>query len=289
MTHVVNPFAHRLGVLRDWRSRWYVGDIGGKEYASALRGDVLLRRFLDKKLRGMYVGETIIERAKDSFKISIHTSRPGMIIGRAGDGIEKIRADILKEIKRKKLNIPENFKMDIVEITSPESSAAIVGYMVAEALEKRLPFRRILKTTAEKAMMNRDVKGIRIAVAGRLGGAEMARREELRKGNVPLQTLRADVDFCKERANMTYGVIGIKVWIYRGMKFEGDTTTIAPAPRPRFDRDARGPRSFDRNDRGPRSPRPYDPSAPRAPRPAGSNFTRTNSRPSTTSTSAENK
>lgn len=286
MTHVVNPFAHRLGILRDWRSRWYVGDIGGKEYAQALRGDVMLREFLNKKLRGMYVGETIIERAKGTFKITIHTSRPGMIIGRAGDGIEKIRTDILKEIKRKKLNIPENFKMDIVEITSPESNAAIVGYMIAEALEKRLPFRRILKTTAEKVMMNRDVKGVRIAVAGRLGGAEMARREELRKGNVPLQTLRADVDFCKERANMTYGVIGIKVWIYRGMKFEGDTTTTAPAPRPRFDRDSRGPRSFDRNDRGPRSPRPYDPSAPRAPRPA---FTRTNTNPTSNTVASETK
>lgn len=258
MTHVVNPFAHRLGILRDWRSRWYVGDIGGKEYSTALRGDVLLREFLNKKLRGMYVADIIIERAKDTFKISIHTSRPGMIIGRAGDGIEKIRKEILKEIKRKKLNIPENFKMDIVEVTSPEASASIIGYMVAEALEKRLPFRRVLKTTAEKAMANRDVKGIRIAVAGRLGGAEMARREEIRKGNVPLQTLRADVDFCKERANMTYGVIGIKVWIYRGMKFEGDMAkqAAAPAPRPRYDRNDRG------DSRGPRTPR--------------SNFTRNN-------------
>lgn len=288
MTHVVNPFSHRLGILRDWRSRWYVGDIGGKEYAAALRGDVLLREFLNKKLRGMYVADTIIERSKDTFKVTIHTSRPGMIIGRAGDGIDKIRADILKEIKRKKLNIPNNFKLDIVEVASPESSAAIVGYMVAEALEKRLPFRRVLKTTAEKVMANRDVKGVRIAVAGRLGGAEMARREEIRKGNVPLQTLRADVDFCKERANMTYGVIGIKVWIYRGMKFEGDTTTIAPAPRPRYDRNDRGPRSFDRNERSPRSPRPYDANAPRAPR---STFTRTNTNSSTntTSTSTENK
>jgi small subunit ribosomal protein S3 len=98
--------------------------------------------------------------------------------------------------------------------------------MVAEGIEKRLPFRRVLKTTVEKAMMNRDVKGIRIAVSGRLGGADMARREEMRRGNVPLQTLRADVDFAKERANMTYGVIGIKVWIYRGMKFDTNNTKI---------------------------------------------------------------
>lgn len=281
MTHVVNPFSHRLGILRDWRSRWYVGDIGGKEYATALRGDVLLREFLNKKLRGMYVGETIIERSKDTFKISIHTSRPGMLIGRAGDGIEKLRKDILKQIKRKNLNIPENFKLDVVEINSPESSAAIVGYMVAEALEKRLPFRRVLKTTAEKAMANRDVQGIRIAVAGRLGGAEMARREEIRKGNVPLQTLRADVDFCKERANMTYGVIGIKVWIYRGMKFEGDTNQFSnTAPSRQYDNSRN--RSYDRganSDRKPYSRTPRTgangatrPTGTRAPR---ANFTRT--------------
>ncbi|MDQ5957105.1 MAG: small subunit ribosomal protein [Patescibacteria group bacterium] len=278
MTHVVNPFSHRLGILRDWRSRWYVGDIGGKEYATALRGDVLLREFLNKKLRGMYVGDTIIERSKDNFKIAIHTSRPGMIIGRAGDGVERLRKDIVKEIRRKKLSIPENFKLDIVEVSSPESNAAIVGYMIAEALEKRLPFRRVLKTTAEKVMANRDVQGIRIGLAGRLGGAEMARREEIRKGNVPLQTLRADVDFAKERANMTYGVIGIKVWIYRGMKFGGITDNQPQSSDRRYDRAPR----MDRRDGGNRRPRTSrysrdgaaDGGRPRAPRPQ-STFTRT--------------
>ncbi len=274
MTHVVSPYSHRLGIIRDWRSRWYMG---GKEYAEALRGDILLREFLNKKLRGMYIADTIIERGKDTFKISIHTSRPGMIIGRSGDGIEKIKADILKEIKRKKLNIPLNFKLDIVEVSSPEASAAIVGYMVAEALEKRLPFRRVLKSTVEKVMANRDVQGVRIAVAGRLGGAEMARREEIRKGNVPLQTLRADVDFCKERANMTYGVIGIKVWIYRGMKFDNNLSHSMPANNDSRRDDNRRPRSFDRNDRGSndqRRPRNNSGSSarPRSPR---SNFTRT--------------
>jgi small subunit ribosomal protein S3 len=204
----------------------------------------------------MYVGDIIIERSKDNFKLSIHTSRPGMLIGRAGDGVEKLRADILKEIKRKNFNIPTNFKLDIVEIASPESNAAVVGYMIAEALEKRLPFRRVMKTTAEKAMANRDVKGIRIALSGRLGGAEMARREEVRKGNVPLQTIRADVDFAKERANMTYGVIGIKVWIFRGMKFDGMTETKREGGSSydnRREGGYRGNRSQDGSDRRPRT------------------------------------
>lgn len=148
MTHIVNPFSHRLGIIRDWRSRWYVGEAGGKNYLNALRGDVLLREYLNKRLRGSYVGEVVIERSKDNFRLAIHTSRPGMLIGRSGDGIEKLKKDILKESTRKHLNIPANFRLDIVEVTAPESNAAIVAYMIAEGLEKRLPFRRILKTTA---------------------------------------------------------------------------------------------------------------------------------------------
>lgn len=219
MTHIVHPFAHRLGIIRTWRSRWFAGK---QTFAKTLRSDVLLREYLNKRLRGMYVSDVIMERGKDMYKISIHTSRPGIVIGRSGEGVTKIKADILKQAKRHKIDMPKDFKLDIVEVKSPEASAAIVGQMVQEALEKRLPFRRVLKTTMEKVMANRDVKGARISVSGRLGGADMARIEEIRRGNVPLQTLRADVDFCKERANMTYGVIGIKVWIYRGMDFGVD-------------------------------------------------------------------
>lgn len=182
----------------------------------------MLREYLNKRLRGMYVADVIMERGKDAYKIAIHTSRPGIIIGRNGEGITKLKQDLLKEAKRHKIEMPKDFKLDVVEVKSPESSAAIVGQMVAEALEKRLPFRRVLKTTIEKVMANRDVKGARISVSGRLGGADMARLEEIRRGNVPLQTLRADVDFCREKAHMTYGVIGIKVWIYRGMDFGVD-------------------------------------------------------------------
>jgi small subunit ribosomal protein S3 len=127
-------------------------------------------------------------------------------------------------MKRHKIELPQDLKLDVVEVTNPEADAAIVAAMISEGIEKRLPFRRVLKTTMEKVMANRDVKGARIAVSGRLGGAEMARREEMKKGGIPLQTLRADISFAKDEANMTYGVIGIKVWIYRGMKFDGKTT-----------------------------------------------------------------
>src|SRR5574343_423251 len=218
MTHVVHPYSHRLGIIRDWKSRWF-----GKTtatYVDHLRADVLVRAWLAKRLRGMYISLIEIERSEKQYRIMIHTSRPGMIIGRGGDGIEKLRAALKKEMARLKIIVPQDVKLDIIEVSSPEADAAIVAAMIVEGIEKRLPFRRVLKTTIEKVMANRDVKGARIAVSGRLGGAEMARREQIKRGGIPLQTLRADIDFARERANMTYGVIGIKVWIYRGMKFD---------------------------------------------------------------------
>jgi small subunit ribosomal protein S3 len=218
MTHVVHPYSHRLGIIRDWKSRWF-----GKNqaaYVDHLRADVLVRAWLTKKLRGMYVALIEIERSEKQYRIILNTSRPGMIIGRGGDGIEKLKLALKKEMARLKIIVPQDVKLDIVEVGSPEANAAIVAAMVAEGIEKRLPFRRVLKMTIEKVMANRDVKGARIAVAGRLGGAEMARREQIKRGGIPLQTLRADIDFAREKAHMTYGVIGIKVWIYRGMKFD---------------------------------------------------------------------
>jgi small subunit ribosomal protein S3 len=219
MSKVVNPFAYRLGILKDWRHRWYAS---GPKYQEYLKGDILLREFLTKELRGMYVGGLEIERNDKQLRIIVKTSRPGLIIGRSGEGSTKLRTKISEFLKNKKLVAPE-IKLDIEEIRSPESNAAIVAYMVAEGLEKRMPFRRVLKQTIEKVMANRDVKGVRIGLAGMVGGGTMSRREELRKGRVPLQTFRSDIDYAKERANLPLGVIGIKVWIYRGEVFEKDT------------------------------------------------------------------
>ena len=220
MTHVVHPYSHRIGILRGWKGQWFSSDRA--DYVSNLKGDILLRKYLEKRLRGFYVALIETERNQKEFRVSIHTARPGMLIGRNGDGIEKLKKDIFKQMNREKVILPVNFKLDIVEVLNPEASAPIVASMVAEQIEKRIPFRRVLKVTIEKVMANRNVLGARIFVAGRLGGAEMARKEQVRKGGIPLQTIRADIDFAKEKAFMTYGVIGIKVWIYHGMRYEKD-------------------------------------------------------------------
>ena len=216
MSHSVHPYSHRLGILRDWKSRWFGMN---KKFRDFLKGDVLIRQYLVKKLRGFYVSSVEIERSEKTLRIIIKTSRPGMIIGRSGEGAVKLKNDILSLIKKHKLLMQQEVKLDIEEIKSPEGNAAIVGQMIAEALEKRMPFRRVLKQTVEKEMANRDVKGIRVGLSGRLGGADMARQEDLKKGQIPLQTLRADIDFAREKAHMTYGDIGIKVWIYKGEVF----------------------------------------------------------------------
>jgi small subunit ribosomal protein S3 len=216
MSKHVHPYSHRLGILRDWKSRWFGKD---KKFRDYLRADVLLREYLTKKMRGMYVSSIEIERSEKTMRVILKTSRPGMIIGRSGEGATKLRNDIQNFLKKLGVSTTQELKVDIEEIKSPESNAAIVGFMVAEGLEKRLPFRRVMKQMVEKVMANRDVQGVRISLGGRLGGADMARYEELKKGRIPLQTLRADIDFAREKAHMTYGDIGIKVWIYKGEIF----------------------------------------------------------------------
>ncbi|PCI29339.1 30S ribosomal protein S3, partial [Candidatus Wolfebacteria bacterium] len=183
MTHTVHPYAHRLGIIRDWKSRWF--GVKGL-YQKFLKQDVLVREFLEKRLKGQYVSSIEMERGEDSLRIIIKTSRPGMIIGRSGEGSKKLRAEVTKLFRKKKMTLPKDLKIDVEEIRSPESDASIVGQMVGEALEKRMPFRRVLKQTVEKVMANRDVIGVRVVVSGRLGGAEMARREELKRGRIPL-------------------------------------------------------------------------------------------------------
>ena len=203
-------------ILRDWKSRWFADP---KKYVSYLKGDVLIRQYLEKKLRGMYISTIEIERSRKATRFIIKTSRPGLIIGRSGEGATKLKEDILKKMDKLGLPRPEDFKLEVVEITNPEADAAIVAYMIAEGLEKRMPYRRVIKTIIEKVMQARGVEGARIVLGGRLGGAEIARTEELKRGSIPLQTFRADIDFKRERATMSYGVVGIKVWIYRGKIF----------------------------------------------------------------------
>lgn len=220
MSHTVHPYSHRLGIIRDWKSRWFGMD---KSYRTALKADLSIREFLQKELRANYVGGIDIERNQKVLRVIVKTSRPGMLIGKAGDGVVKLREKIMKLLRDKRAEVAgQELKLDIEEVRNPESNAAIAAMMVAEALEKRLPFRRVMKQTIEKVMANKNVQGIRIRLGGRLGGAEIARSEELKKGRIPLQTLRADIDFAREEAHMTYGNIGIKVWIYKGEIFKKD-------------------------------------------------------------------
>ena len=216
MSKIVHPYAHRLIILRDWKSRWFADP---KKYVAYLKGDVLIREYLTKKVRGSYVSTIEIERSRKATRFIIKTSRPGLIIGRNGEGATKLKEDILKKMDKLGLPKPEDFKLEIVEITNPEADAAIVAYMIAEGLEKRMPYRRVIKQIIEKVMQAHGVEGARIVLGGRLGGAEIARTEELKRGSVPLQSFRADIDFKRERATLSYGVVGIKVWIYRGKIF----------------------------------------------------------------------
>jgi len=212
MGHKVNPKSFRIGITTDWRSRWYAEE----DYAKKLQEDITLRRLIMKKYRYAGISDVEIERSSHNVRVIIRTSKPGVLIGRGGSGIN----DITKVIKS---NIFAGTKsvvnVDIKEVRRIEESAALVAQNIAEQLEKRVPFRRVLKSTLEQAEKNRVVKGMKIQVSGRLNGAEMSRVEWLSSGRIPLHTLRADIDFARDVARTIYGAIGVKVWIYKGEKF----------------------------------------------------------------------
>lgn len=219
MSHKVHPYGHRIGVIRGWKSNWFAPQNGAGKYQQFLKADVLVREWLEERLHGMYVNSIDVDRGANSLRITVKTSRPGMVIGRSGEGATKIKSDLVVFFKKIKCEIPKDFKFDIEEVKNPESHAAIAGQMIAEGLEKRMPFKRVAKQTMEKAMASRGVQGVRVVLSGRLGGAEMGRTENMKRGRLPLQTLRADVDFVRVKAILPYGAIGIKVWIYRGEIF----------------------------------------------------------------------
>jgi len=232
MTHTVHPYAHRLGIIRDWRSRWFAAD--KKSFRENIVVDELIRSSLKKRLRGMHVAEVEIERNQTEVRVMVHTARPGLVIGRSGENATKLRTELNKIVKRVAPSHNRKVTLDIMEIRQPETSAAVVAQMVAEGLEKRMPFRRVLKSTIEKVMATRDVLGVRIVLSGRLGGADMSRTEQLKKGRIPLQTFRANIDYTQYEAKLPYGVIGIKVWIYLGETFnEKDRAATAPNRSPK--------------------------------------------------------
>jgi len=224
MTHTVHPYAHRLGIIRDWKSRWFAGD--KKSYRENIKVDETIRRFLAKRLKGTYTSGVEIERSASTLRVILSTARPGLVIGRSGENAAKLRKKLSEIIHRAAAADRRALKFDIVEMRQPETDAAVVAAMVAEGLEKRMPFRRVLKQTVDKVIAAREIEGVRISISGRLGGAEMSRKEEAKKGRIPLQTFRADIDFAHGEAHLPYGVIGIKVWIYRGNVYQDKKTPV---------------------------------------------------------------
>ena len=216
MGHKVHPFCFRLGVINDWKSRW----CNSKNYKKYLKQDIELRRFLEKKLIKAAVEDIIIERSTNLMTVNIFSGRPGVIIGRGGTGADELREKIKEKINRDSAGDILEVRVNIKEVKHPDTSAKLVGQSIAEQIEKRTPFRRTLKKAIERVMQNREVKGVKVSISGRLDGAEMSRREWLSEGKIPLQTLRSNVDFAQVVANTTYGVVGIKVWIYKGEIFE---------------------------------------------------------------------
>jgi len=203
MGQKVNPIGFRLGVNKDWESSWYAG----KDYAEVLNKDIKIREYLEKKLKDAAVASIQITRKKLRIDVTINTAKPGVIIGKGGEDIEKLR----KEIKRL---VGEDVYVNIVEVKNPDLNAKLVAQNIASQIEARAPFRSAQKR-AIRNTMKAGAKGIKTSVSGRLGGAEMARTEGYTEGTVPLHTIRADVDYATSEADTTYGKIGVKVWIYK--------------------------------------------------------------------------
>ena len=204
MGQKVNPHGIRLGIVKDWDARWYAD----KDFAQNLHEDIKIRDYLKKSLQTAGVPRVETERSKNRLKLTIHTAKPGMVIGRGGSGIEQIKEG-LKNLTDKRVDI------NIAEIKQPDLDATLVAENIAAQLERRIAFRRARKQAVGRTM-RLGAEGIKIAVSGRLGGAEIARRESYREGSIPLHTLRADIDYGTAEAHTTYGRIGIKVWIFKG-------------------------------------------------------------------------
>ena len=205
MGQKIHPTGFRLAVSRNWSSRWYAGN---KDFAGMLNDDIKVREFLKKRLKNASVGRVLIERPAKNARITIFSARPGVVIGKKGEDIERLKVEL-----HKMLNVPVH--VNIVEIRKPETDAQLVADSITQQLEKRIMFRRAMKRAIQNAM-RLGALGIKIMSAGRLNGAEIARTEWYREGRVPLHTLRADVEYGTSEAQTTYGIIGVKVWVYKG-------------------------------------------------------------------------
>jgi small subunit ribosomal protein S3 len=212
MGQKVNPLGIRLGITRDWVSKWYAGK---KQFADQIHTDYQVRQFLHKKLAEASVSRVHIERAARKVNVTIHTARPGIVIGKKGEDIEKLRGAVAKILGM----TVQDVRLNIAEIRKPELDAKLVAEGIAQQLEKRVMFRRAMKRAVTNTMRS-GALGIKVRISGRLNGSEIARTETNREGRVPLHTFRADIDYGLAEAQTTYGVIGIKVWIFKGEVFD---------------------------------------------------------------------
>lgn len=219
MGQKVNPHGLRVGVIKGWDSKWYAG----KDYEKFLLEDIKIREFIKEKLFLSGISKVEIERASNKARISIHTAKPGMVIGRQGSNIELLKSDLKKMTD-------SAIEINIVEVKTPDMDATLVAENIAAQLERRIAFRRAMKQCVGRTM-RMGAKGIKITCGGRLGGAEIARSESYREGSIPLHTLRADIDYGTAEAHTTYGRIGIKVWIYKGevLPESKEAAKVAPA------------------------------------------------------------
>lgn len=243
MGHKVHPKAFRLATIYSWDSKWFAR---GKHFVSQLQEDVELREFLRKELKEAGLNDVAIERTPKQLTVTIHAAKPGQVIGRAGAGIEELKKKIVKTFFRGR-RVTINIKVE--EVSRPALASEIVGQQIAQDIERRLPFRRSMKMTIERVMKG-GARGVKLTLSGRLNGAEIARTETIAQGSIPLHNLRADIDFARVRANTVYGVIGIKVWIYRGDVFttekREDAQSAEATPAPRAPRTPRAPRAGSR-------------------------------------------
>ena len=239
MGHKVHPTGIRLGISKDWNSKWFANK---RQYSEYLTADLKVRQMLREKLAQAGISKIVIERPAKTARVTIHSARPGVVIGKRGEDIEKLRKDVSDV-----MGVPAH--INVAEVRKPELDAQLVAESIAQQLERRIMFRRAMKRAVGNAM-RLGALGIKVNVAGRLNGAEIARSEWYREGRVPLHTLRADVDYGFAEAHTTYGVIGIKVWVYKGEIF--DFSQVGQ------EKQDDGPRS-DRGDRGDRADRPRGP------------------------------
>lgn len=231
MGQKINPTGFRLAVSRNWASRWYASN---RDFAGMLAEDIKVREYLKEKLKNASVSRVVIERPAKNARITIHTSRPGVVIGKKGEDIEKLKKELAA-----KLGVP--VAVNIEEVRKPEIDAKLIADSITQQLEKRIMFRRAMKRAMQNAM-RMGAQGIKIMSAGRLNGIEIARTEWYREGRVPLHTLRADIDYGTSEAKTTYGVIGVKVWVYKGDTLGRNDLPVAVEPRQEEERRPRGPR-----------------------------------------------